>query len=346
MVFCMTLLAIAPLDAQGTATPPAPTMAAMEAAAAYAAGSRTTGVLVMHDGRIVFERYLNSGSSTRRQMLASASKSFVGVGALAAAADGLLRLDQPVAALLPEWKADARKTSVTFRQLLSLESGLDPGSAGTGCGGPRSGWNDAIAAPSRFPASTRFAYGPFPFIVAGAAMERATRGETFDAYLARRILAPLGITLEWRARCADGKPQLAGGGAMTARDLATFGEFIRLGGVHAGKRILADTLIAALFRPSTVNPSYGMSWWLRAAAAEPNPALGPLRGVRGRARGRAVAAPDWLPADLVMAAGAGKQRLYVVRSRGLVIVRQGPVAGGGDFDDVEFLGLLFGPAPK
>jgi hypothetical protein len=44
-----------------------------------------------------------------------------------------------------------------------------------------------------------------------------------------------------------------------------------------------------------------------------------------------------LPKDVVMAAGAGKQRLYVIPSQDLVIVRQGRQSR---FDDQEFLSKL------
>jgi CubicO group peptidase (beta-lactamase class C family) len=224
---------------------------------------------------------------------------------------------------------------VTVRQLLSLESGVNPGVPSTGCGGPRSTWPDAVAATSLAEPGTRFAYGPFPFVTMGAAIERVHASESFAAYLDRRIFAPLGITVEWQLTCGDGKPQLAGGAATTARDWATFGEFIRLGGVHHGKRILPDSLIAQLFVPSHANPNYGMSWWLRGAADEDQPARGPTLG--------STPAPAWLPTDLVMAAGAGKQRLYIIPSHELIIVRLGPVFGGFRFKDEAFLAPLFAP---
>ncbi len=341
-----------------------PSAAQFERAVAYA--SRTDGqvVLVMHRGRIIHERYINGGSASRSMMLASGSKSFVGVGTIAAVADGLLRLDAPIAELLTEWKSDARKSRVTARELLSLESGIETGNPGTGCGSPRSTWADAVAAPSLAEPGTRFRYGPYPFITMGAAIERANPRERFDEYLDRRVLAPLGVKVEWRMKCGDGKPQLAGGAAMNARDWATFGEMIRRGGVHGSARILPADLVAQLFRPSSVNPAYGMTWWLRGAAFQTNPAMGApgigtddggTDSTRGRvlerlkqraaqrrggdAENRAASA-GWLPQDLVMAAGAGKQRLYLIPSQELVIVRMGPVRGGRAFNDDEFLAAL------
>jgi CubicO group peptidase (beta-lactamase class C family) len=365
-ILSLAVLATPSREVQAQAQSQAPSAAQFERAVAYAARTDGQAVLVMHRGRIIHERYLGDGSASKSMMLASGSKSFVGVGTIAAVADGLLRLDQPVADLLPEWKRDARKSRVTVRQLLSLESGIETGNPGTGCGGPRSSWADAVAAPALVEPGTRFRYGPYPFITMGAAIERVNPRERFDAYLERRVLTPLGVTVDWRMKCSDGKPQLAGGAAMTARDWATFGEMIRRGGVHGTTRILPAELVAQLFRPSTVNPAYGMSWWLRDAAFQTNPAMG-APGVGGndadsgatRGRGRLIERfkqraaarrgsgaadasehADWLPRDLVMAAGAGKQRLYLIPSLELVVVRMGPVRGGRAFKDTEFLNAL------
>jgi len=49
---------------------------------------------------------------------------------------------------------------------------------------------------------------------------------------------------------------------------------------------------------------------------------------------------DWLPNDLFMAAGAGKQRLYVIPLLKLVIVRLGKFLGSRAFSDAKFLNLL------
>lgn len=341
-----------------------PDSAAFAAAVAYATKTDGQAVLVLHKGVRVFEQYMRGGSVNTRQMLASGSKSFVGVATIAAVADGWMQLDAPVSQYLTEWRTDARKSRITVRQLLSLESGLETGNMGTGCGGRGATWSDAVAAKSLYEPGTHFAYGPFPFIAMGAAIERAHPKESFDAYLTNRILKPLGVTVEWRAKCADGKPQLAGGAAMTARDWATFGEFIRRGGVHGSTRLLPDSLVKQLFKPSTSNAMYGMSWWLRGAVFVQNPADGVsertapnaarptlrerLRARRQRPDNAAVttAARNAIPQDLVMAAGAGKQRLYLIPSRELVIVRMGNLRGGGEFDDAVFLSTLLTPTAR
>jgi CubicO group peptidase (beta-lactamase class C family) len=345
-----------------------PSQAALQRADAYVAQTDGQAMLVMHRGRVIHEQYRAGGGADRRQMLASGSKSFVGVATIAAVQDGLVRLDAPVSQYLSAWSSDTRKSRVTVRQLLSLESGVETGNPGTGCGGRGATWNDAVNAGTFAEPGTTFRYGPYPFITMGAVLERVQR-LSFEQYLTQRVLAPLGVTVEWRAKCGDGKPQLAGGAAMTARDWATFGEMIRLGGVHKGRRILEESLVRELFRPSGSNAAYGLSWWLVGATLMAQPAAGLesgtgsarqrggiLGGGRRRAgraraggrpdataRGTTVDMPSWMPSDLVMAAGAGKQRLYVIPSLELVVVRMGPLLGGRRFEDVELLQALLGP---
>lgn len=337
-----------------------PDTAALARAEAYFARTDGQALLVMHKGRVIHEAYRAGGNAGQRQMLASGSKSIVGVATIAAAADGYLQLDKPVATYLREWQNDPRKSRVTVRQLLSLESGVETGNPGTGCGGPQATWNDAVNAGTFADPGTAFRYGPFPFITMGVALERVQQA-SFESYLSKRVLEPLDVKVEWRAKCGDGNPQLAGGAAMTARDWATFGEMIRLGGVHRGRRILPDALVRELFRPSPSNPAYGLSWWLVGATTQAQPAagleqarggrrrngrLGARRGAGQRAGAGAGASandgamPAWMPSDLVMAAGAGKQRLYVIPSLELVVVRMGPLLRGRQFEDVEFLEAL------
>ena len=152
---------------------------------------------------------------------------------------------------------------------------------------------------------------------------------------------------------------------MTARDWAIVGEFVRLGGVYRGQRLLPESLVHELFTPAHANPSYGLSWWLVGATLLTQPVAelegnaGGRPGSRGGAPGarasrrtkantpgsnaEARARPAWLPADLVMAAGMGKQRLYVIPSRELVIVRMGRLLGGQAFNDLDFLKPLLAP---
>lgn len=311
----------------------------MQMAWQYAQQSGTQTMLVMHDGKTVFEQYANGGSAIKPQLLASGTKSFNGMVAQAAVEDGLIRLDDRVADVVTEWKTDPQKSLITYRQLLTLTSGLSPGELGDATKIP--GWEAILSQPMVAAPGTKFNYGPYQFLAFAAALQRRLGTETYEAYLNRRILDPLGISLVWGVRCNDGNPQVAGGGFMTARHWATFGEWVRREGDWNGRQLLAKTRLAECFVGTPPNPAYGLTWWLREpVSADLIQSIPQLRDELID-----VLASTYLPDDLVLAAGAGKQRLYIMPSLKLVVVRQGPMSGNGQFDDIEFLSRLLRGKP-
>jgi CubicO group peptidase (beta-lactamase class C family) len=302
-------------------------------AARLSAERRGVSMLVMSAGQVLFEDYPNEGAAGRPWETASGTKSFCGVMAAAAVADGLLTLDEPCVRTLPEWSNDAR-AQITLRQLLNLTSGL----AGARIGRPPE-YAQAIAATLSDAPGSRFAYSPTPFQVFGEIMRRklraAGRGENPVAWLRSRVLAPIGVTVDrWRLG-ADGMPLLPQGAALTARDWARFGQWVLDGGQSVDAAALS-----ACFEGSTANPGYGLTWWLlRPGLVPPGP---------GTRAGLEAAPQELADEDVVMAAGAGNQRLYLLRRRRLVVVRQASgileaMAGRGPvWRDGEFLRALLG----
>lgn len=298
----------------------APPSLHFEEAWKVAESSRSQAVVVMQDGKVVFERYANGGRPKLPHALASGSKSFTGLLAVAAVQDGLLRsLDDKVADTLPEWKKDPVKSKVTIRQLLSLESGMAGGSAALDANWVS--YAEAANQPIRFEPETRFFYGPYPFLTFGAVLTKKLKGESVEAYLNRRILEPLGIRAIWK-KTEGGEIALPGGAAMTARDWATLGQFLLQGGRWQGKQILPENLLKECYRSSHANPAYGMSFWLSPDT-------------------RALIRPGKAKPDFAMAAGKGGQRLYLLPKEKLVVVRMGPVFKD-DYRDVPFLSALLG----
>lgn len=311
-----------------------PDAAAFEVARAYHDEFGGQALVVMRDGEVLFEAYGNGGAPDKPQMLASGSKSFVGVAAVAAVEDGLIRLDDLACEALTEWKDDPKKSKITYRQLLTLTSGLTAGERGAAVAGP--GWGQIVAKPMAGEPGARFEYGAYHLNAFAFALQKRLKDANFEAYLKRRILDPLGIDVEWRFRCADGQPQVGGGAFMTARDWATFGEFMRRGGEWKGERIVAEDLLEECLKGTKQNPAYGLTWWLR----EPVPA-DILRSIPILQRDMGdIVTSDWLPDDLYLAAGAGKQRLYIIPSVKLVMARMGDLRKGTRFRGVEFLDHL------
>jgi CubicO group peptidase (beta-lactamase class C family) len=314
-----------------------PTSEQLDAARRYSELHGGQALVVMWDGKVIFESYANGGGKDQLQPLASGTKSFVGVVAVAAVQDGLIRLDERACESLTEWKTDPLKSQITYRHLLTMTSGLTPGERGSAIRLP--GWKEIVAEPMVGKPGGQFHYGPYHLCAFAEALQRRLKsktGETFEKYMERRILQPLGIRLEWRIRCADGNPQVGGGGFITARDWAIFGEFMRQGGTWNSKQIISKELLAECLQGTTQNPAYGLTWWLKKPVPDSIIHQIPiLQHEMGE-----ILWSDWLPNDLFMAAGAGKQRLYVIPSLKLVIVRLGKFLRSRTFSDAKFLDLL------
>ncbi len=304
-----------------------------ELAAEYSRNNGGLSVLVMRKGDVLFEAYHNGHSATKPANLASGTKSFAGVAAIAAVEDGLLTLDEKVSDTITEWQADPVKSGITVRELLTLTSGVSGGTIGR----PPT-YANALKAPSKAQPGARFQYGPVPFQVFGELMRRklAKSGEDLLDYYKRRIFAPIGLEVGSWTHGRDGHPHIPSGASLTARDWAKFGEFVRNRGVADGGQVVGAAGFDELFRGTKANAGYGLTFWLR--DLDPEDTL--VIGGSGRSKRKASASDGVVPPDFVMAAGMGKQRLYIIPSRELVIVRQGKLTSK-TFRDEEFLSLLF-----
>jgi CubicO group peptidase (beta-lactamase class C family) len=317
-----------------------PAFADEKAAAEYSARTGGVSFLALIGGETTFERYDNGGGGDAAYELASGTKSFSGVIAALAVKDGLLTLDEKAAATLVEWRRDPLKSQITISDILHLTSGVEPAPMGRA---PT--YRAAVAQPAIAPAGERFDYGPVNFQIFGEIMRRKLRsfesGRFSDAvaYLQARVLDPIGVQpAQWNSG-RDGNPTLPSGADLTAREWARFGEFVRKGGVVNGERLVDPDAFAAMFEGSAVNAAYGLGWWVNEKPSEET--LAASKTMRQASDLFTHPRRGELPDDLVMAAGAGNQRLYIIPSRQMIVVRQtGRILQGRRgraFSDVEFL---------
>lgn len=313
---------------------------AIEAASAYSKAQNGTAMLVMIDGHKVYEDYTDSRPRLPR-VLASGTKSFSGVMAAIAEQEGLLKLDELASDMITEWKSDPLKSKITVRHLLNLSSGLEPGENGD----PPS-YADAIKKPCQWEPGSKFEYGNTHFQAFGELMKRklAAKDMTVMEYLDAKILRPLGINGNWWKGRAEGEPDLGGGAALTPQDWASFGQMVLQNGKWADEQIVKPDLLARCFESSQANTGYGLTWWLARPVSQE--LINESTTVR-LATDIFRQDLNGLPKDIVMAAGAGKQRLIVIPSHKAVIVRNGGGASlqelnrnGVGFSDLTFLKLL------
>ena len=364
--------------------------ALLDQAADYSAALSGRALLVLHRGQPVFERYDDGWTADRHHMLASGSKSFVGVIAMFAVQDQLISLDELASDTLTEWKDDPRKSKITIRHLLTLTSGLAPADAAFPNRNQALGsrnrilrqrqerierqdsegrlrnlstgnwYHDSLQVPSRYEPGERFEYGPSHFYAFGELLNRKLASQSkievdsIEAYARKRLFQPLGIEIGNWSKDKAGNVNLPGGLFLTARDCSKFGQFVLDQGKATepdgtSQELLKSELLDECFVPSSANPNYGLTWWLDGNREEADFGMPRSRSNssedRASLRQQALSAEaevrleiDGKPLRVMMAAGLGKQRLFVIPDRQLVIVRFAePTAEGRDFQNQAFL---------
>ncbi len=306
----------------------------IQAAAAYSAARSGGGPARACSGA----RRSSPAATARAHKIYSGTKGFWILTALAAAQDGIIDLDARVADTIPEWQADPRKARVTVRQLLSFTSGIEP-LFGLHDNGFADRNGAALRASMVAEPGARFIYGPAALQVFDEYLKRklAARGTTPTKYLEKKVLHPLGLGSQRYLADAHGNPLLASGIMLSLSQWAKEGNLI----LNGGRPVVSRGLLAECFRGSGANRCFGMGFWNNANAG------GGREVDVENMLDRKWYEQDWsgaclcrdAPSDLVAAIGSGNQRLYVVPSMELVVVRFGNF---GQFSDATFLRMLFG----
>jgi CubicO group peptidase (beta-lactamase class C family) len=303
----------------------------MAAVFSYLRGQKTTGFLVIQDGKVLAEQnwpapedpmfgaftYGRAPDGALLEDVASQQKSFVSVLIGVAIDKGLVDVTRPVTDYLGAGWSKAppdKERAIRVIDVLTMSSGLDE------------------QFHYQYPAGTRFHYNTQVYATTKKILVTVAK-MPLEAITRDWLTGPAGMTrTAWRQRPAGfvdvGNPT---GLVTTPRDIATFGEMILHGGVAAdGRRIISPASLQAMFARSATNPAYGRLWWLNGSSYT-------MRPFGARAEGPLIPAA---PADLVAALGALDRRLYVVPSLRLVVVRTGAQPDDAGFDQQLWLRLI------
>ncbi|MDF7809873.1 serine hydrolase [Hymenobacter sp. YC55] len=276
---------------------------------AFLGRKQTKSFIVLKDGRIVVERYYGTYTQDSVWYWASAGKSLTATLVGIAQQDNLLRLSDSTSYTLGQgWTSTpaAKEKLITVRSQLTMTNGLDdtppaPCTADSSTPGCLLYVADA---------GTRWAYHNAPYLLLQDVVAAAS-GLSFNQYTNQKLASRIGMAGRW----------VQGTYYSRARDMARFGLLTLARGTWNGTPILRDT---AYFRQMTTpsqafNRSYGYLWWLNGQTSYKLP--GPQQIT--------FAGPliPTAPADMIAALGKNDQKIYVVPSLGLVVVRQGKEAG-------------------
>src|SRR5438874_5837385 len=309
-------------------------------AAKYSESKRGVSMLVMQNGRTIFEHYANGGSARGRWPIFSGTKSFWGIAALAGLREGLFKLDDFVSDTITEWKSDPRKSQITIRQLLSQTDGIEGASRLQ-----RASIRDRNAMAVRLPLvaepGSAFIYGPSHLQIFSELLRRKLNGRATTDYVESHVLNRLGLRHLNYKNDPRGNPLPATGFELTAREWARLGELVLGRGNYHGRQVVPADLMREAFSGSQVNPSYGLTFWLNQQA--PNGREADMERMLDLPWQSAQWAESCIckdaPADMVVALGSHFQRLFIIPPLKAIIVRQG---SGANFSDAQFLRLVLG----
>src|SRR5579871_4084325 len=284
----------------------------------------TKAVVVMHDGKIVAERYAPGISVDTSLMGYAMSKSVINALVGILVRQGKLKLDGP--APVDEWKdASDPRHAITIENLMRMTSGLDLDQTDTGFD-PGSQIltleGDVAGASARAPLKAlpgmRWSYSSPSTLILSRIIKNNVGGQAdaVERFARRELFAPLGMkmTMEF-----DGQGTPLGSTFFLgrARDWARFGELYLLDGVIEGKRILPEGWVKWSASPTVESEAgYAAGFWTN----------------RGDSRGATARVKQGYPADSFMAVGALGQRTVIVPSSNLVVVRMGVTQDFGNAD--------------
>ena len=279
----------------------------------------TRAVVVVHEGRLVAERYAEGIEADTPLIGWSMTKSVANALTGRLVARGVIGIDQTD--LLPMWASDDRR-NISVEHLLHMATGLefeevyDPGTDATRMlFRPGDTGEYAASKPLAAPPGSRWHYSSGNTNILCDVLHREADADT-DLFH-ELVFAPLGMHTAVLEPDAAGDPVCSSNLYASAKDWARFGQWFLEDGFWNGERLLPDGWVAYSTSPARLDTGgtpYGAHWWLNS-------------GPGGTRRMPSV------PADAYWASGNEGQQLVVVPSEELVIVRLGRSA---DFDSIDW----------
>jgi CubicO group peptidase (beta-lactamase class C family) len=247
---------------------------------------QTYAVVIVHAGRLVFERYdgllpqwdkPGKPVTTETPLLSwSMAKSMLHALVGMLVAEGALVLEEPAA--VPDWRAPGdHRGAITLQHLLEMRDGLDfteeyedaeASDVLQMLFGEGRADMAAFAAQRRLAADpgTRFNYSSGTSNVISGIVARAVGpGPPYRLCLADRLFEPLGMSSATTTFDEAGTWVASSYAYATPRDFARFGLLYLRGGFWEGHRLLPDGWVDHGRRPRSVDPDgddlYGSHWW-------------------------------------------------------------------------------------
>jgi CubicO group peptidase (beta-lactamase class C family) len=260
----------------------------------------TKSFMILVNGRIVMEEYFNGHTAATSWQWNSAGKTLVTTTTGIAQQEGLLSIDNRVSQYLGAgWTSEtlSKESLITSKHLLTMTSGINDAS------------DFVIKSNLTYlaDAGTRWSYhNVFQKLIDVVA---AASSQDFETYFNAKLKNKIGMDGFWNFGLIYKIYH------SNTRSMARFG----LLALNKGKWKSEQIVNASFFNESvsssqTINPSYGYMWWLNGKTSFMVPG--------GQTVFPTTLVPN-APADMYAAMGAEDQRIYVIPSKNMVIVRMG-----------------------
>ncbi len=260
----------------------------------------TKSFMILVNGRIAMESYYNGHNSTASWEWNSAGKTLVTATTGIAQQEGFLQINNKASDYLgTEWTSMplAKENLITVRNLLTMTAGNDDA-------------KQLVIKPNLTyvaDAGTRWAYSnifqKLTDVVASSS------NETFENYFSDKLKNRIGMDGNWNFGTIFTIYH------STTKSMARFGLLALNKGKWNNDQIINESFFSESISSSqSINPSYGYMWWLNGKQNHMIPG--------GQTVYPGSLVPN-APADMYAAMGANDQRIYVIPSKKMVIVRMG-----------------------
>ncbi|HFS68088.1 MAG TPA: class C beta-lactamase-related serine hydrolase [Flavobacteriia bacterium] len=287
---------------------------------AYLQEKGTKGFIILQEGKIVVEKYFNGHSASAIWNWNSAGKTLTSMTVGIAEQEGYLNIQDKTSDYLGlHWTSEPleKENLITIKNQLSMTTGLNSA-------------NFTSTNPSNLTyvadAGTRWAYHNAPYTLLQKVVENAT-GEIFTNYFNAKIQDKIGLSGYWFIY------QNFHIYKSNTRDMARFGLLILRNGKWQDETIINESYFNEMTTTSqNFNLSYGYLWWLNGNNSFMLP--------QSQEDYEGSMIPN-APNDMLMALGKNDQKIYVIPSKNMVIVRCGEDAGTDQLAYSSFDNILW-----
>lgn len=285
----------------------------------YLQAKNTKSFIILKDGKIVLEKYFGTYTADSAFYWASASKSLSSFITGLAQQKGYITINSKVSNYIGNgWSSapQAKEDLITVKHLINMTSGLDDGPPAP-CDNEDTAKTCLIY---KADAGMRWAYHTGAYKKSHDVVSTSV-GQTYNAITTSWVKQKTGMSGSWFQQVYY----------SNARSMARFGLLNLNKGIWASDTLMKDSIYfnAMTNTSQSFNLAYGYLWWLNGKTSFMNPGLqvvfnGPL--------------VSNAPSDAYAALGKNDQKIYVIPSTQMVVVRQGNSAEGvtfalSNFDD-------------